>query len=77
MWYLILLYIIPGMINTWLLPWFIEEAGGIEALNVNWDVEKHGEITVEKATIIVSVIPVFNIFSAFLLIYWAICTLRS
>ena len=72
--WLIYLYIIPGLIVTWLLPWFIEEAGGIEALNVNRDVEKRGEITVEKATIIVSVIPVFNIFSAFLLIYWAICT---
>ena len=74
MWYLILLYIIPGMINTWLLPLFIEEAGGTEALNVNWDVEKHGELTTKRAVIILSIAPLFNIFSAFLLIYWAICT---
>ena len=77
MWYLILLYIIPGLINAWLLPWFIEDVGGIEAFNFNWNVEKYGELTVEKVSIIVSVIPIFNLFSAFLLIYWAICTLRS
>lgn len=30
MWYLILLYVLPGIINTWLMPQFIEYQGGEE-----------------------------------------------
>lgn len=34
MWYLICLYIIPGMITTWLIPQFVEYNGGQEYLKI-------------------------------------------
>lgn len=77
MWWIIGLYIIPGMVNTWLFPKFVEFEGGMDVINDALETENIPEITLQQATAIMSFIPGLNIISAIILIYWFICTLKS
>ena len=74
-----LFYIIPGIINTWLFPKFVEYNGGIDAINqaIEPDWESKTNMTLKQATAIISFLPVFNIFIAIPLITWYICTPNS
>lgn len=77
MWWIIGLYIIPGMVNTWLFPKFVEFEGGMDVINDALETENIPEITLQQATAIMSFIPGLNIVSAIILIYWFTCTLKS
>ena len=74
MWWIIGLYIIPGMVNTWLFPKFVEFEGGMDVINDALETENIPEITLQQATAIISFIPGLNIVSAIILIYWFVCT---
>lgn len=74
MWWIIGLYIIPGMVNTWLFPKFVEFEGGMDVINDALETENIPEITLQQATAIMSFIPGLNIVSAIILIYWFVCT---
>lgn len=74
MWWIIGLYIIPGMVNTWLFPKFVEFEGGMDVINDALETENIPEITLQQATAIMSFIPGLNIISAIILIYWFVCT---
>lgn len=79
MWWIIILYIIPGMLNTWLFPKFVEYQGGMNAINqaIEPDWESGTNMTLKQATALISFIPAFNIFVTIPLIIWYICTLNS
>lgn len=79
MWWIIFLYIIPGMLNTWLFPKFVEYQGGMDIINqaIEPDYESETNMTLKQATALISFIPVFNIFATIPLITWYICTLNS
>ena len=74
-----LFYIIPGIINTWLFPKFVEYNGGIDAINqaIEPDWESKTNMTLKQATAIISFIPIVNIFATIPLITWYICTPNS
>lgn len=74
MWWITGLYIIPGMVNTWLFPKFVEFEGGMDVINDALETENIPEITLQQATAIMSFIPGLNIVSAIILIYWFVCT---
>lgn len=74
MWWIIGLYIIPGMVNTWLFPKFVEFEGGMDVINDALETENIPEITLQQATAIMSFIPGLNIVSTIILIYWFVCT---
>ena len=77
--WIVLFYIIPGIINTWLFPKFVEYNGGIDAINqaITPDPNSETNMTLKQATAIVSLPPVFNIFVTISLIIWYTCTLNS
>lgn len=79
--WLIYLYIIPGLIVTWLFPKFVEYQGGMDSINMIINDKHHFEddtdLTLTQCTACLSFIPIFNIFVAFSLIYWFICIPRS
>lgn len=80
MWWIIFLYIIPGMLNTWLFPKFVEYQGGMDIINqaIEPDLESGTSMTLKQATALISFIPVFNIFATIPLITWYItCILNS
>lgn len=79
MWWIIFLYIIPGMLNTWLFPKFVEYQGGMDTINqvIEPDLESKTNMTLKQATAIISFIPIFNIFATIPLITWYICILNS
>lgn len=79
MWWIIFLYIVPGMLNTWLFPKFVEYQGGMDIINqaIEPDWESKTNMTLKQATALISFIPVFNIFVTIPLIIWYICTLNS
>ena len=79
MWWIIGLYIIPGMTNTWLFPKFVESNGGMDAINqaIEPDVNSKTSMTLEQATALISFIPILNIFTAIPLINWYLCMLKS
>lgn len=69
MWWLIFLYILPGMIVTWLLPRFINYQGGTEFLKYkwgnDWNDDYYGYIIA-----IASFCPILNIFWGSTLLMW-------
>jgi len=71
MWWLIFLYIIPGMITTILLPRFIEYQGGQEFLKIT--LENYDEEYYSYYIVGCSLFPIINILFAVLMIYWS-CT---
>ena len=79
MWWIIFLYIIPGMLNTWLYPKFVEYQGGMDTINqaIEPDWESKTNMTLKQATALISFTPVFNIFATIPLITWYTCTLNS
>jgi hypothetical protein len=79
MWWIVGLYIIPGMVNTWLFPKFVESNGGMDAINqaIEPDVNSKTDMTLEQATALISFIPILNIFATVPLISWYICTQKS
>ena len=79
MWWIIGLYIIPGMTNTWLFPKFVEFNGGMDTINqaIEPDVNSKTDMTLEQATALISFIPILNIFATIPLISWYVCTLKS
>ena len=74
MWWIIFFYVIPGIINTWLLPKFIEYNGGMDAVNEMMEPKVY---TLKEVTAIMSFLPVLNVLSAIPLILWYICTPKS
>lgn len=68
------LYIIPGIVSTLLFPKFVECNGGIDAINIALKDDDLPEITLQQATAIMSFIPIINIITAIILIYWYLCT---
>lgn len=79
MWWIIGLYIIPGMVNTWLFPKFVEFNGGMDDINqaIEPDWESKTNMTLKQATAIMSFTPLLNIISAIILTYWFICIPKS
>ena len=77
MWWIIGLYIIPGMVSTWLFPKFVECNGGMDVINVALKDDSLPEITLQQATAIMSFLPIINIITAIILIYWYLCTQKS
>lgn len=78
--WIILFYIIPGIINTLLFPKFVEYNGGMDAINqtIDPDMESKTNMTLKQATAMISFIPIVNIFATIPLITWYItCTLNS
>lgn len=69
MWWLIGLYIIPGMITTWLMSKFIEYIKEDELKTIDDDYS--------TLITVASFCPILNIFCAILLIYWYICIPKS
>ena len=67
------------MINTWLFPKFVEYNGGIDAINqaIEPDWESKTNMSLKQATILISFVPIFNIFTTIPLITWYICTPNS
>lgn len=69
MWWLIFLYILPGIIVTWLLPQFINYQGGVEYLKYkcgdDWDDDFYGYVIA-----IASFCPILNIFWSSILLIW-------
>ena len=77
MWWIIFLYIVPGIIVTWLFPQFVEFQGGMDTLNEQLKAKDKPELTLKQATALMCFMPMLNILSATLLIYWYLCMLKS
>lgn len=73
MWYLILLYILPGMITTWLLPKFVEYQGGLSEF-VSEDLP---DLNYDGTLKAMGLIPLINFISLPLLVWYVLENFKS
>ena len=69
MWWIIFLYVFPGILVTWLFPKFIEYQGGSDYLRFKWGDDWNDDYYVYVIGI-VSFCPILNIFWALILLTW-------
>lgn len=73
MWWLIFLYIIPGMVTTYFLPKMIEYNGGQEFLKLS--IDNYDESYYNFLIGVCSFCPILNLVFTILLIWW-LCTTK-
>lgn len=76
MWYLILLYVLPGIITTWLMPQFIEYQGGEEYLKFKWG-DTWDNRYYKYIIAIASFTPILNLIFTFPLFLWYVCEITN